>query len=149
MGNICRSPTAEGIFRHRAARAGLADRLRTDSAGTHSYHIGSLPDDRAVAAAAARGVDITGLRARRIKAADFREFDLVLAMDDHNMALLEELRATEGQGTAELRLMMSYSPRFANLREVPDPYYGGRRDFEHMCDLLEEACDGLLGQLQR
>jgi len=144
MGNICRSPTAEGYFRHHLAEAGAADRFSVDSAGTHGYHVGGPPDSRATATAAQRGVDLSRLRARKVSSDDFRNFDLILAMDEHNLALLRELDPGDG---AELALMLRYSNRFDQIREVPDPYYGGQDGFEHMCDLLDEATAGLLASL--
>lgn len=146
MGNICRSPTAEGMFRWLATERGLADRLAIDSAGTHGYHLGRPPDPRAREAAAARGIDISGLRARRVEAADFGRFHHVLAMDRPNLAALERLRAAAGRGPYP-RLLMSYAAG-TDVEEVPDPYYGGDDGFENVLDLVEAACRGLLDSIE-
>ena len=145
-GNICRSPTAEAIFRKLAADAGIADVVTADSAGTHGYHVGDPPDPRALAAAAKRGYDLSTLRARRIEGADFQRFDLVLAMDQDHYAILERM-AGEPAGH-KLKLMMSYAQRFKE-RDVPDPYYGGPQGFERVLDLLEDAASGLLRSLRK
>jgi protein-tyrosine phosphatase len=147
-GNICRSPTAEGVFRHLVAEAGLADRIDVDSAGTHGYHIGEPPDPRAVAAAARRGIDIAGQRARRVRPEDFERFDLVLAMDQGHLRHLRALRRAEHR--AEIRLLLDYHrPPGGNplLRDVPDPYYGGEEGFDDVLDLIEAASRGLLDSL--
>jgi len=151
MGNICRSPSAEGFVRAGLERAGLADRVRADSAGTHGYHLGHPPDSRAIRMAAEFGVDISDLRARRVQTGDLREFDLVLAMDQANLRALEQMGQglAAGARRAELGLMLDYSPRFGHLREVPDPYYGELGDFRYMCELLEDATIGLLDSLSR
>src|SRR5947207_12795379 len=122
-GNICRSPTAEAVFRKLAADAGMADAVTADSAGTHDYHVGEPPDPRAQAAAAKRGYDLSALRARKVEGADFQRFDLVLAMDQDHYAILA--RMAGGSAGHKLKLMMSYAQRFKE-RDVPDPYYGGR-----------------------
>lgn len=144
MGNICRSPTAEGYLRHHLDQAGALDRFTVDSAGTHAYHVGNPPDARATATAAARGIDLTGLRARQVAPGDFRRFDLILAADEDNLRILRA--NSPGQG-AELTLMLSTSPRFGEIREVPDPYYGGQDGFDFMCDLLDEATARLAERL--
>ena len=144
MGNICRSPTAEGFLRHHLAEAGALDRFTVDSAGTHAYHVGNPPDTRATATAASRGVDLTPFRARQVGPNDFHHFDLILAADEDNLRILRSQSA--GQG-AHLGLMLSTSPRFDEIREVPDPYYGGQDGFEFMCDLLDEATRHLADQL--
>ena len=145
MGNICRSPTAEGVFRAQVAAAGLSGRIVTDSAGTHGYHIGEPPDPRSIKAAAARGIDISDLRARMVRAKDFQRFDLVLAMDKQNQQALAELCATE---TADcLRMFMDFAPDLKR-REVPDPYYGGTDGFNHVLDLCDAAARGLLKHLR-
>lgn len=143
MGNICRSPTAEGYFRHHLAQSDLAHRIVTDSAGTHGYHVGNPPDARAMAAAARRGVDLSDLRARRVRPEDFETFDLLLAMDEDN---LRHLRAMD-PGGGRVELMLRYSTRYPDVRAVPDPYYGGEDGFEFMCDLLDDATAGLLAHL--
>jgi protein-tyrosine phosphatase len=144
-GNICRSPTAEGIFRKLAGEAGMGETMLADSAGTHAYHIGEPPDPRAQDAAAKRGYDLSGLRARRFEQADFQRFDLILAMDrDHHSILLRMARLS---ATHKLKLVMSYARRFEE-EEVPDPYYGGPQGFERVLDLLEDAAQGLLESLR-
>lgn len=145
MGNICRSPTAEGIFRTQVREAGLSQRIATDSAGTHGYHIGEPPDHRAIEAAARRGIDITDLRARRIEADDFRRFDLVLAMDQENLAQLHRLCPRDA--VARPRLFLDFAPHLP-ARDVPDPYYGGVDGFEHVLDLVGEASRGLLDHIR-
>jgi protein-tyrosine phosphatase len=144
MGNICRSPTAEGVLRARAARVpGLA--LEVDSAGTHAYHVGEPPDPRAIAHAARRGVDIAGLRARQVVAEDFERFDLILAMDRDNLARLRAVCPPEHAW--KVRAVLSDGARGA-LREVPDPYYGDAAGFEQVLDLLELAADELIEVLR-
>jgi protein-tyrosine phosphatase len=145
MGNICRSPTAEGVFKRIVEQAGLADRVLSDSAGTHDYHIGEPPDPRAQEAAARRGYDLNSLRGRQVSRRDFGEFDYVLAMDETNRRLLERL--CPPQHAHKLKLFMEFSGDPA-LREVPDPYYGGAQGFEQVLDLVEQASRGLLGRLR-
>lgn len=145
-GNICRSPTAEGVFRHLVRRAGLEEAIATDSAGTHDYHVGEPPDHRSRQAAEARGVDISDLRARRVTAEDFRRFDYVLAMDLGHLALLRRMAPPDG--TAEVRLFMDYAPQ-APKREVPDPYYGEGSHFTEVLDLVEVGAEGLLEHIRR
>ncbi len=146
MGNICRSPTAEGVFRSVVADAGLADSIIVDSAGTHSYHLGHPPDRRSQAAALARGYDLSSLRARRVSEADFLAFDHILAMDRDNYEHLQRLQPDDA--VAELDLFLSFDGNSA-LSEVPDPYYGGARGFEHVLDLVESASRGLLAHTKR
>jgi len=145
-GNICRSPTAEAIFRKLAADAGMAGAVTTDSAGTHGYHVGEPPDPRAQAAAAKRGYDLSALRARTIESADFQRFDLILAMDQEHHAILSRIAGSSAGH--KLKLMMSYARRFEE-RDVPDPYYGGPHGFERVLDLLEDAVKGLLESLRK
>ena len=140
-GNICRSPTAEGIFRRLAADAGLSQAIVADSAGTHGYHVGEPPDPRSQEAAQERGYDLSSLRARRIEPADFRRFDLIVAMDRGHLAILS--RMAEPGAAHKLKLMMSYARRFSD-QDVPDPYYGGPQQFERVLDMLEDAARGLL-----
>jgi protein-tyrosine phosphatase len=140
-GNICRSPTAEGVFIKKVADAGLAGRVVIDSAGTHGYHVGEPPDPRTQMAARARGYDLSGLRARRFEPDDFERFDLVLAMDHDNRAFLERLCPPSRD--PRLKLMMEYARRHA-ADEVPDPYDGGPEGFETVLDMLEDATEGLL-----
>ena len=142
LGNICRSPTAEGVVRAIAAREFPALTVEFDSAGTADYHVGEPPDPRSVAAARRRGYDISALRARQISTADFSIFDYVLAMDRANLAELERVGA---RGRAQLGLFMAFAP--AEDDEVPDPYYGGVGDFERVLDLCEAGARALLGSL--
>lgn len=143
MGNICRSPTAEGVLRALAARESLA--LEVDSAGTHGYHVGDPPDERSVRHAGARGYDLTALRARTVAAADFERFDLVLAMDVANLERLR--RDCPADQAHKLRLLMEYAPA-KGVREVPDPYYGGADGFECVLDLVEDAARGLIAEIR-
>lgn len=142
MGNICRSPTAEAVFRHRASAAGLD--LHIDSAGTHGYHIGDAPDGRSARHASQRGYDLTQLRARQVAAEDFARFDHVLAMDEDNLALLA--RSCPPQHRHKLKLFMEYATR-SGSRVVPDPYYGGAQGFDTVLDYIEDAADGLISSL--
>lgn len=145
MGNICRSPSAEGVFR-KLVRERLPDvDLEIDSAGTHGYHTGSPPDRRSIQAAARRGIDLSGLRARTVTHEDFERFDLILAMDRDNLALLEQRAPATHRG--RIRLIMEFAPG-SGAREVPDPYYGGANGFEEVLDLLEEAAAGLLQSIE-
>ena len=144
-GNICRSPTAEAVLRDRLARAGLAKRVAVASAGTQGYHTGEGPDPRAVKAAAVRGYDLRGLRARPMLPADFMQFHLLLAMDEDHLVWMQR-KAPPGM-QARIDLLMPHSRRFAGLRNVPDPYYGGPAGFERVLDLVEDACDGLIAPL--
>ncbi|MBS0396667.1 MAG: low molecular weight phosphotyrosine protein phosphatase [Proteobacteria bacterium] len=146
MGNICRSPTAEAVFRALAAAEAPELRLRIDSAGTHGYHVGDPPDPRTQAAARRRGIDMSGLRARRLTRNDFDEFDQVLVMDEQNRG--DALRIAPRTPRASLRLFLEYAPQLGRL-EVPDPYYGGETGFEDVLDLVEEASRGLLDALRR
>jgi protein-tyrosine phosphatase len=146
MGNICRSPTAEGVFRHLVRQAGLQDRIHIDSAGTHGYHVGAPPDERSAHHASLRGYDLSELRARRVSAADFERFDLVLAMDWENLALLQEDCPPAHQ--RKLRRLMEFAPEgFGDV--VADPYYGGTQGFETVLDHIEAACEGLLRHIQQ
>ncbi len=147
LGNICRSPTAEGVFRTIAAReaGATARQLVVDSAGTADYHIGAPPDPRTIAAAARRGYDLSALRARQVDSADFRQFHLILAMDRANLRTLQRLAPARHQ--ARVGLFLDYAPGLER-REVPDPYYGGPEDFERVIDLVETASRGLLAALE-
>jgi protein-tyrosine phosphatase len=145
MGNICRSPTAEGVFRHFVAEAGLDGVIRIDSAGTHAYHIGEPPDRRARAAAERRGFSLDKIRARRVTGTEFELFDYLLAMDEDNLSLLQELADPEHRG--KIRLFLEFAK--GHELEVPDPYYGGAAGFERVLDLVEEASRGLLETLQK
>lgn len=145
MGNICRSPTAEGVFRHLVKQNNLAHLIQTDSAGTHAYHVGEQPDRRAQATARNRGIELSDLRARRVIAGDFKKFDYVLAMDRDNYAILEELCP---EGFADrLSLFLDFAPSLTES-EVPDPYYGGPKGFEVVFDMVEHAARGLLQDIQ-
>ena len=145
MGNICRSPTAEGVFRYHAEQAGVSERLHIDSAGTHAYHAGEPADQRARAAAERRGISLEGIVARRVHDSDFDRFDLILAMDEENLARLHAEAPDEHRH--KLRLFLEFTD--ADEREVPDPYYGGAAGFERVLDLVEEASRGLLETLSR
>jgi len=145
-GNICRSPTAEGVFLKLVEDAGLADRIIVDSAGTHDYHVGEPPDARTVEAAARRGYDLSRLRARKFQREDFQRFDLVLAMDRDNQGILARL--AQPSASHRLRMMMEYASRFRET-EVPDPYYGGPDGFDRVLDMLEDAAQGLLAALRK
>jgi protein-tyrosine phosphatase len=144
MGNICRSPTAEGVFRHQVAAAGLSDRIVIDSAGTHDYHIGEPPDRRSQKAALRRSYDLSGLRGRLVVPVDFHEFDYILAMDRENLANLQQI--CPAQHLHKLNLFMEFSRKFVQ-REVPDPYYGGEQGFENVLDMAEDAASGLLAAI--
>ncbi|MFS1702872.1 low molecular weight protein-tyrosine-phosphatase [Alteromonas sp. AMM-1] len=142
LGNICRSPTAEAVFRQKAEQAGLT--LTIDSAGTHGYHIGSPPDKRSQATAEARGYSFKGLKCRRVAEDDFEKFDLILAMDSDN---LKNLRGMSDPGHHhKIKLFLDYAGY--QHEDVPDPYYGGKKGFELVLDLIESASDGLITSLQ-
>lgn len=145
MGNICRSPTAEGVFRQLVNQAGLSDQIHIDSAGTHAYHVGEPPDRRAQAAARNRNIDLSSQRARKVHDEDFEQFDYVLAMDNSNYAELEFISELDQQH--KLRLFLDFADN-TDTREVPDPYYGGDRGFEHVLDLVEAASQGLLADIR-
>jgi protein-tyrosine phosphatase len=143
-GNICRSPTAEGVLRHLAEEAGLGAMIESRSAGTHGYHIGEAPDPRTVAAAKRRGFDLSAQRAQKVRAEDFQTYDLILAMDRGHLAHLEALRPNGAK--AEVRLFLEYHTD-GKLKDVPDPYYGGPDGFETVLDMIEHASKVLLSQL--
>ena len=145
MGNICRSPTAEAVFRRQVVAAGMAERVQIDSAGTHDYHIGSAPDARTQDAAAKRGYVMQDLRGRQVRAQDFEMFDFILAMDHHNLAILKRL--CPPQHDHKLGLLLQHSEKFSQRVEVPDPYYGGDQGFEEVLDMVEDAACGLLQKL--
>jgi protein-tyrosine phosphatase len=146
MGNICRSPIAEGVLRKVLENSGLAKLVDVDSAGTHGYHVGEPPDPRAIAVAGRRGYDIKALRARRVRRDDFSAFDLVLAMDRENLANLLEICPPVYQ--SRVKLLLSYS-RDIDIHEVPDPYYGGEAGFEAVLAMVENAALGLVEALRR
>ncbi len=146
MGNICRSPTAQGVFRDIVGKEGLSDRITTDSAGTIDYHVGGKPDRRARETASKRGVDLSDLRARQVTVGDFDRFDYVLAMDRSNY---EDLSALCPPGEVHrLHLFMDFAPG-RKEREVPDPYYGGAAGFENVFDMVEAASRGLLAHIRQ
>jgi len=144
LGNICRSPTAEAVFRHLVQEAGLDEQVRVDSAGTGTWHRDEPPDERSCQAAAARGYDMRMLRARTVQAEDFEQFDHILAMDQQNLRALEALRPAGWKG--RLGLLLDHAPQLGE-REVPDPYYGGPHGFDRVLDLIEEASRELLQEL--
>lgn len=146
LGNICRSPTAEGVFRKLVADAGLNKRIEIDSAGTASWHHGKAPDPRTVAAAKLRNVDLSVLRARAVKPSDFDEFDYILAMDEDNLANLQAIKPDHYTGY--LGLFLNFGSQTTYL-EVPDPYHGGCEGFELVLDLVEDAAIGLLASIQK
>jgi len=146
MGNICRSPLAEGVFRHLVEDEGLDDAFVVDSAGTGAWHVGDAPDPRSVEVAAAHGIRLGG-QARQVTPDDLRRYDLVVAMDRDNLAALEKI-AEAGRGTARLHLLREFDPA-ADGDEVPDPYYGGPRGFEQVYGMVRTACEGLLTELRR
>ncbi|MDH3412377.1 MAG: low molecular weight phosphotyrosine protein phosphatase [Gammaproteobacteria bacterium] len=145
LGNICRSPLAQGVLEQRLRVSGLFHSVRADSAGTHGYHLGEPPDPRAVEAAARRGYDISGQRARRVRDGDFQSFDYILAMDQDNLQQLTA-RCPAAEVT-RLRLLMDFAPG-PDRQDVPDPYYGGGDGFERALDLIEAAVDGLILELK-
>ena len=144
LGNICRSPLAENVFRRLVEEAGLGERFEIDSAGTGSWHVGERPDARAASVARARGIELQG-RARQVTQEDLVAFDYVLAMDRENLEELEYM-ARRGDATAEIRLLRAYDPH-ADREEVPDPYYGGPSGFEDVFDIVSRSCRSLLASL--
>ncbi|WP_166265912.1 low molecular weight protein-tyrosine-phosphatase [Marinobacter caseinilyticus] len=145
MGNICRSPTAEGVFRRAVEQTGLMGRIRIESCGTGGWHVGKAPDRRAVAAAKARGIDIAGLRAQQFADEDLQRFDYVLVMDRANLADL--VRVWQRRGGTQPELFLTYGSAF-DVEEVPDPYYGGEQGFDYVLDLIEDASKGLLNHIR-
>lgn len=145
LGNICRSPTAHGVFQQVLDNAGVAAHIHVDSAGTAGYHVGAAPDPRSVAAARTRGYDLSPLRARQVCAEDFAAFDYILAMDESNLANLQRICPDGFAGY--LGLFLDFAQ--ATEREVPDPYYGGSDGFDHVLDLAEDASAGLLRHIRR
>lgn len=146
LGNICRSPTAEGVFRHILREEGMDGQILTDSAGTHAYHVGEPPDRRAQATAQGRGIDLSDLRARKALAEDFARFDYVLAMDSENYENLTAICPPEHSD--KLKMFLDFAPQL-NRREVPDPYYGGAQGFEQVFDMVEHASRGLLEDIRK
>ena len=145
MGNICRSPTAHGVFENMVNAEGLVDRIEVDSCGTHAYHIGEQPDRRSQEVAEQRGISLSHLRARRVEMSDFEYFDYILAMDEDNLTILESMAPS--QHSEKVRLFLEYAPDMPE-REVPDPYYGGPRGFDIVLDLVEAASQGLLTDIR-
>jgi low molecular weight protein-tyrosine phosphatase len=145
MGNICRSPTAEGVFRHFVEQEGLAGMVEVDSAGTHAYHVNEPSDPRASAAAERRGYSLDGIRARRVHVTDFERFDYIVAMDRDNLAALQS--QSDGEHDSKLCLFLDFAS--GDEDEVPDPYYGGTSGFERVLDLVENASRGLLETLSK
>lgn len=137
-GNICRSPTAHGVFASRVEKAGLADKIETDSAGTQAYHQGEAPDVRAIKTAKARGVDLSPLRARKVVAHDFENFDYILAMDRGHFDILSKQASTQAQARIHMFLP----------KDVPDPWYGDERGFESVYDMIEDGCEKWLSRIR-
>lgn len=152
MGNICRSPTAEAVLRHKLAQAGLGEVVAVDSAGTHAFHVGSPPDERSQDVASKRGYELGRLRARKVRDQDFQDFDLLLAMDLDNLLILEENCPMDPAMRRKLRRLTEFLPAnspHAGAQIVPDPYYGGPAGFEFVLELVEQACDGLVEHLRQ
>jgi len=147
LGNICRSPTAHGVLLKKIQQHGLSGDVEVDSAGTAAYHAGEAPDVRASKAAGQRGYDLSSLRARQAKAEDFDRFDYVLAMDEENLANLNAICPPQARTRPQL-FLRDFGRQFKES-EVPDPYYGGAKGFEHVLDLVEDACDGLLDDIRQ
>ena len=146
MGNICRSPTAEGVFRHLAKERGLDAHIEADSAGTHAYHTGEAPDRRAQATALERGIDLGNLRARPVELSDYERFDYIVAMDHDNLAHLS--RRCPPQAASRLHLFCAFAPDL-DTDIVPDPYYGGPDGFDYVFDVVWRASNGLLDVIER
>jgi protein-tyrosine phosphatase len=146
LGNICRSPTAHGVFRKLVCESGLEEVIDIDSAGTAAFHVGKAPDMRSTLVAKERGIDMADLRARQVDLGDFYQYDYVLAMDEANFFNLKEMALPEHY--AKIKLFLEYSQAYSET-EVPDPYYGGAQGFDHVFDLVESASQGLLQSIQR
>lgn len=148
-GNICRSPTAEGVFKQKVERAGLEDVVSVDSAGISGWHAGEPPDVRAADTALNNGVDIGSLRARKVVRDDFKDFDLIIALDLTHFRALEEMRPgfSPDHDRAALDLMMRFAPQYGT-QDVPDPYFGGKEGFQNVFDMIESACEGLLNYIR-
>jgi protein-tyrosine phosphatase len=147
LGNICRSPAAEGIFKKMVSQAGLNEIVHVDSAGTGAWHVGDAPDSRMIHHAQLRGYDLTQLEARQFHADDFMKFDYILTMDNSNLKNVLNLDVKQ-QYRAKVKPLVSYC-KIHEVREVPDPYYDREQGFEHVLDLLEDACGELLIRLQK
>ena len=146
MGNICRSPTAHGVFRKLVKDEGLEHRIEIDSAGTHAYHVGQPPDQRAQATAVGRNIDLSDLRGRQVDVEDFHQFDYILAMDRENLDILAGLCPAGMED--KLSLFMDFAEGYG-IAEVPDPYYGGEQGFERVFDMVEAASRGLLEEIRK
>ena len=146
MGNICRSPSAEGFFTTALQKSNYREQVSVDSAGTHGYHVGHAPDERAVATSSKYDVNIGHLRSRKVSMSDFEDYDLIIAMDHSNFQDLQRIQPNGSK--ASLKMMMQYHPE-SKPEEVPDPYYGGMDGFTYMCDLLASATQGLLEDIER
>ena len=146
MGNICRSPTAEGVFRHLVTKMNMNSMIESDSAGTHAYHVGEQPDRRAQMAAKQRGIDLSDLRARRVMLADYESFDYILAMDNDNYNIL--VSQSPAHAKPKIKLFMDFAVQ-RNEQEVPDPYYGGQRGFDIVYEMVEAASQGLLEDIKK
>jgi protein-tyrosine phosphatase len=146
MGNICRSPTAEGVFRDLVSQLDLHSKIESDSAGTHAYHIGEQPDRRAQLAAKERGIDLSDLRARHVSLTDYETFDYILAMDNDNYNIL--ISQSPAHAKPKIKLFMDFAKRRSE-QEVPDPYYGGQRGFDIVYDMVEDASKGLLEDIKK
>ncbi len=144
LGNICRSPLAEGVFRHKVRERGMEERFEIDSAGTASYHVGSPPDARSTRVARARGIELNGC-ARQLTPQDLHRFDYVIAMDGENLGDVQRLHSRAG-GSARVHRLREWDPR-PNGLDVPDPYYGGPRGFEEVHDIVDRSCEALLDHL--
>ena len=148
-GNICRSPTAEGVFRQKVEHAGLGDVISVDSAGISGWHAGEPPDVRATDTALNNGVDIRFLRARKVVRDDFKDFDLIIALDSTHLRALEEMRPvfSPAHNRAVLELMMRFAPQYGT-KDVPDPYFGGKEGFQNVFNMIESASEGLLNYIR-
>lgn len=144
-GNICRSPTADGVFADKVSKAGLSDEITVDSCGLSAYHVGELPDPRSREMAQSRGYDLSQIRSRKIKPADYAQFDYILAMDDGHLRDMRRQAPSESQ--QKIELFLDYHPKLSG-QSVPDPYYGGANGFTHVFDMIEETCDRLLTHLR-
>lgn len=147
LGNICRSPTAHGIFQQLVDEAGLSQQIHVDSADTMGYHAGSEPDLRSQRTALDRGVDLGSQRSRQVTTQDFEDFDYILAMDSENLSNLNTMHSKQPQFSVTLSLLLNYSANYRG-RDVPDPYYGGPRGFEDVFEMVEDGCRGLLAAIQ-
>lgn len=146
LGNICRSPTAEAVFRNLAADSGCREEIRVDSAGTGDWHIGHPPDPRAIASALNRGIDISDLKARQVTASDFTDFDYIMAMDSKNREDLMRFASESHLDGHNIELLLRYAPEYRDT-EIPDPYYGDQPDFELALEMIQSACRGLLDSI--